>query len=169
MGMSDAIGPGTGLPSTDIGWRRYDPIESAHRYINRELSWLDFDARVLALAKDPERPLLERVRFLSIFVANLDGFFQVRVSGLLEQREAGIHQATPDGMTPAEDQSLRGMGDSLSGLLFETDRLRMAVALSQSAILRLKVAHSGLSAEALLGVFIPEGTSTAFEAGMAER
>ena len=89
MGMSDAIGPGTGLPSTDIGWRRYDPIESAHRYINRELSWLDFDARVLALAKDPERPLLERVRFLSIFVANLDEFFQVRVSGLLEQLVGG--------------------------------------------------------------------------------
>src|SRR6187551_383832 len=121
MGMSDAIGPGTGLPSTDIGWRRYDPIESAHRYINRELSWLDFDARVLALAKDPERPLLERVRFLSIFVANLDEFFQVRVSGLLEQREAGIHQATPDGMTPAEQ--LMGIRARVSGLMEEVHQL----------------------------------------------
>ena len=121
MGMSDAVGPGTGLPSTDIGWRRYDPLESAHRYINRELSWLDFDARVLALAKDPERPLLERVRFLSIFVANLDEFFQVRVSGLLEQREAGIHQATPDGMTPAEQ--LVGIRARVSGLMQEVHQL----------------------------------------------
>jgi polyphosphate kinase len=119
--MSDAVGPGTGLPSTDIGWRRYDPLESAHRYINRELSWLDFDARVLALAKDPERPLLERVRFLSIFVANLDEFFQVRVSGLLEQREAGIHQATPDGMTPAEQ--LVGIRARVSGLMQEVHQL----------------------------------------------
>jgi polyphosphate kinase len=119
--MSNAIGPGTGLPSTDIGWRRYDPSESAHRYINRELSWLDFDARVLALAKDPERPLLERVRFLSIFVANLDEFFQVRVSGLLEQREAGIHQATPDGMTPAEQ--LVGIRTRVSGLMEEVHQL----------------------------------------------
>ena len=121
MGMSNAIGPGTGLPSTDIGWRRYDPLESAHRYINRELSWLDFDARVLALAKDPERPLLERVRFLSIFVANLDEFFQVRVSGLLEQREAGINQATPDGMTPAEQ--LVGIRARVSALMQEVHHL----------------------------------------------
>ena len=121
MGMSNAIGPGTGLPSTDIGWRRYDPLESAHRYINRELSWLDFDARVLALAKDPERPLLERVRFLSIFVANLDEFFQVRVSGLLEQREAGINQATPDGMTPAEQ--LVGIRARVSALMQEVHQL----------------------------------------------
>ncbi len=121
MGMSNAIGPGTGLPTTDIGWRRYDPLESAHRYINRELSWLDFDARVLALAKDPERPLLERVRFLSIFVANLDEFFQVRVSGLLEQREAGINQATPDGMTPAEQ--LVGIRARVSALMQEVHHL----------------------------------------------
>jgi polyphosphate kinase len=119
--MSNAIGPGTGLPTTDIGWRRYDPLESAHRYINRELSWLDFDARVLALATDPERPLLERVRFLSIFVANLDEFFQVRVSGLLEQREAGINQATPDGMTPAEQ--LVGIRARVSALMQEVHHL----------------------------------------------
>jgi polyphosphate kinase len=121
MGISNAIGPGTGLPAAATGWRRYDPSESAHRYINRELSWLDFDARVLALAKDPERPLLERVRFLSIFVANLDEFFQVRVSGLLEQREAGIHQATPDGMTPAEQ--LVGIRSRVSGLMQEVHQL----------------------------------------------
>ena len=67
---------------------------AAHRFINRELSWLEFDARVLALAEDPERPLLERVKFLSIFASNLDEFFQIRVSGLVEQVEAGV-SATP--------------------------------------------------------------------------
>ncbi len=73
-----------------------------NRFINRELSWLEFDARVLALAEDPERPLLERVKFLSIFASNLDEFFQIRVSGLEEQVEAGVTAATPDGMTPVE-------------------------------------------------------------------
>src|SRR3954471_12220682 len=72
------------------------------RYINRETSWLDFDQRGLALAQDDERPLLDRIKFLAIFSTNLDEFFQVRVSGLLEQREAGIPQLTPDAMTPGE-------------------------------------------------------------------
>ena len=53
------------------------------------------------LATDADRPLLERVRFLAIFSSNLDEFFQVRVSGLLEQREAGLQQTTFDGMTPS--------------------------------------------------------------------
>ena len=75
---------------------------TANRFINRELSWLEFDARVLALAEDPERPLLERVKFLSIFASNLDEFFQIRVSGLEEQVEAGVSITTPDGMTPHE-------------------------------------------------------------------
>ena len=52
------------------------------RYLNRELSWLDFNARVLALAEDPLVPILERAKFLAIFSQNLDEFFQVRVAGL---------------------------------------------------------------------------------------
>jgi polyphosphate kinase len=93
------------------------------RYINRELSWLDFNARVLALAQDAARPLLERVKFLAIFSANLDEFFQVRVSGLLEQREAGILQLTPDGMSPTEQLSeirerVIEMHDEVRDLLF---------------------------------------------------
>ena len=78
------------------------PSEPTTRFINRELSWLEFNARVLAIAEDASLPLLERVKFLAIFGANLDEFFQIRVSGLKEQRSAGVGVATPDGMTPGE-------------------------------------------------------------------
>ena len=71
-------------------------------YINRELSWLDFNARVLNEASDERNPLLERAKFLAIFSSNLDEFFQVRVSGLMEQVEAGSAKRSPDGRTAAE-------------------------------------------------------------------
>jgi polyphosphate kinase len=77
-------------------------IDTPSRFINRELSWVDFDARVLALAEDEAQPLLERAKFLAITSQNLDEFFQIRVSGLQEQRAAGVGAATPDGMTPGE-------------------------------------------------------------------
>jgi polyphosphate kinase len=72
------------------------------RYLNRELSWLDFNARVLALAEDPDTPLLERVKFLAIFSQNLDEFFQVRVAGLKERVAAGVTRRSVDGMTASE-------------------------------------------------------------------
>jgi polyphosphate kinase len=72
------------------------------RFINRELSWLEFDARVLALAQDASLPLLERIKFLSIFASNMDEFFQIRVAGLQEQVEARVVKTSPDGLTPAE-------------------------------------------------------------------
>jgi polyphosphate kinase len=79
-----------------------DAFPRTERYLNRELSWLEFNARVLAIAEDRSHPVLERVKFLSIFGRNLDEFFQVRVAGLQEQREAGVVTATPEGMTPEE-------------------------------------------------------------------
>ncbi|MFN0093114.1 MAG: polyphosphate kinase 1 [Acidimicrobiales bacterium] len=78
------------------------PTASSARYLNRELSWLEFNARVLALAEDPAQPLLERAKFLAIFSQNLDEFFQVRVAGLLDQQAAGLSSRTPDGRLPAQ-------------------------------------------------------------------
>ena len=86
-----------------------------HRLLNRELSWLDFNARVLALAEDAERPLLERAKFLAIFATNLDEFVQVRVSGLQEQVAAGIRSKTPDGMDPL--QQLRAISARIDELV----------------------------------------------------
>ena len=87
----------------------------AERYRNRELSWLDFNRRVLAMAEDERVPLLERAKFLAIFGQNLDEFFQVRVAGLKDQVAAGIATTSPDGRTAA--QQLLDIRDALDGLL----------------------------------------------------
>ena len=72
------------------------------RLLNRELSWLDFNARVLELAEDPDVPLLERVKFASIFSSNLDEFFMVRVAGFMRQVGSGIVMRSADGLTSRE-------------------------------------------------------------------
>src|SRR6202043_1607240 len=71
-------------------------------YTNRETSWLEFNQRVLEEAQDPSNPLLERVKFLCIVSSNLDEFFEVRVAGLNQQRQSGISDAGPDGMSPTD-------------------------------------------------------------------
>ena len=83
------------------------PDEPAHeqlprprdRYLNRELSWLDFNARVLALAGEKDLPLLERAKFLAIFASNLDEFYMVRVAGLKRRDKTGLSVRSADGLS----------------------------------------------------------------------
>jgi len=86
--------PATTTPSVDLASPEY--------YLNRELSQLDFNARVLAQAEDPRVPLLERLRYLTICSTNLDEFFEIRVSGLKEQIAYGVTTTGADGRTPVE-------------------------------------------------------------------
>jgi polyphosphate kinase len=79
------------------------------RYLNRELSWLDFNSRVLALASDPSLALLERAKFLAIFSSNLDEFYMVRVAGLKRRDEMGLSVRSADGLSPREQ--LRRIGE----------------------------------------------------------
>lgn len=85
-----------------------NPVNSSimsSRFLNRELSWLEFDERVLRLATEPGIPLLERVKFCAIFSSNLDEFFQVRVAAMKDQEAAGVTAPLFDGLTPAQQQA----------------------------------------------------------------
>ncbi len=77
-------------------------LEDPSLYVNRELSWLDFNDRVLQLAEDESLPLLERLKFLAIFVTNLDEFFMIRVAGVHDQVDARVDARGPDGLGPRE-------------------------------------------------------------------
>lgn len=92
-----------------------------HHFVNRELSWLQFNLRVLNQAADSFLPLLERVRFLGIFDSNLDEFFMKRVGGLKRQVSAGVSTVSPDGLSPR--QQLTSIRHALEPLLREQDRI----------------------------------------------
>jgi polyphosphate kinase len=82
------------------------PLTDPSLYLNRELSWLDFNDRVLQLAEDERVPLLERVKFCAIYTTNLDEYYMVRVAGLRDQIDAGVEKATQDGRIPSETIAL---------------------------------------------------------------
>jgi polyphosphate kinase len=113
-----------------------DPeLRPEERYLNRELSWLDFDRRVLALTEDPAQPLLERIKFIAITTRNLDEFFQVRVAGLHAQREAPRPVLSPDGRTP--EQQLREIRTRVLELVAASQDVygkRLAPALAEAGI-----------------------------------
>ncbi|MEJ2666715.1 MAG: hypothetical protein P8Z81_06405, partial [Deinococcales bacterium] len=95
-----------GLPTAPDGERGSAQgagrLDAPELYFNRELSWLDFNERVLEEAEDRRTPLLERLRFVAIFGSNLDEFMMIRYAGLKEQVSAGVTRLTPDGMGPRE-------------------------------------------------------------------
>ena len=111
------------------------PEVTSDRYLNRELSWLDFNRRVLALAQNPQLPLLARVKFLSIWATNLDEFFQVRVAGLKEQVAQNVRATPPDGLTPAQQLAeIREEVTSQYAEVSKTFLIDLAPALSQAGI-----------------------------------
>lgn len=102
---ADQADAGPGEAEGGAGDGATGPAETnlpADRFGNRELSWLDFNARVLALAEDPAQPLLERVKFLAIFASNLDEFYMVRVAGLKRRSDMGLAVVSSDGLTISE-------------------------------------------------------------------
>src|SRR5512135_977509 len=90
-------------------------------YINRELSWLEFNARVLPETADERVPLYERLKFLAIFSANLDEFFMVRVAGLQAQLSSELEEVAPDGQTP--EQQLQAISKRARELVAESYRI----------------------------------------------
>jgi len=98
--MTDVAEQGTHTDETPQSGAR--ELSGPDLFINRELSWLDFNDRVLQLAEDEHLPLIERLKFLAIFVTNLDEFFQIRVAGVHDQIDARVDSRGPDGLTPAE-------------------------------------------------------------------
>lgn len=98
------------------------PVEGdPDRFLSRELSWLDFNARVLECAADPRVPLLERAKFCAIFSQNLDEFFQVRVAGLADQVAARVGRTSPDGKSPTEQ--LRAIAERVPELVDRAEHL----------------------------------------------
>jgi polyphosphate kinase len=115
IGSETREGTAVGLRDSNTGGPDQVPDLRDHSlYVNRELSWLDFNDRVLQLAEDESLPLIERLKFLAIFVSNLDEFFMIRVAGVHDQVDARIDARGPDGLSPTE--VLTGIHDRVRAL-----------------------------------------------------
>ena len=114
---------------------RFPDLHNPALYLNRELSHLEFQRRVLEEARDPRNPLLERVKFLSILGSNLDEFFMVRVAGLMQQIENQVHEPAIDGRSPAETlEAIRTEVGKLMEEAYDFLRERLLPALSAANI-----------------------------------
>ncbi|AMY10639.1 Polyphosphate kinase [Luteitalea pratensis] len=125
------------LPATRTDWSQCDPANLEHPglYINRELSWLEFNQRVLNQALDPGHPLLERVKFLAIVATNLDEFFMVRVATLLKKYRAGIEDVSPDGLnTEQQLAATRARSSEMMGALQRCWREQLRPALASEGV-----------------------------------
>src|SRR5919204_4049733 len=101
--VSPAIEPVDSVPEGDLEPKPdFAPDLPPDRFGNRELSWLAFNARVLALGEDRRQPLLERMKFLAIFASNLDEFYMVRIAGLKRRAQMGLQVTSADGLSPRE-------------------------------------------------------------------
>src|SRR6202035_1394298 len=104
-------------------------------YLNRELSWLDFNDRVLQLAEDERVALLERVKFCAIYTTNLDEYYMVRVAGLHDQIDAGVENPSQDGRTPSETiGGIRERVLELGGRLSDCFEAHLRPALSEQGV-----------------------------------
>jgi polyphosphate kinase len=116
-----------------------DRLEDHSLYFNRELSWLEFNRRVLEEARDADWPLLERLKFLSIFHSNLDEFFMIRVSGLHEQLEAAVTERSADGLSaPEQLRLIREIVERDGGLAMQTLREDLQTKLAEAGVRVLK-------------------------------
>src|SRR5580704_12312138 len=126
-------------------------------YLNRELSHLEFQRRVLEEARDRRNPLLERVKFLSIFASNIDEFFMVRVAGVLQQIENGVQETGMDGRGPSETlDAIRASVSRLVNSAYDYFREDLIPALQENHVRLLQLSELSLEQRAQLDTFFAE-------------
>src|ERR1700682_1366475 len=110
-------------------------FSAPENFINRELSWLEFNRRVLEEAQDATQPLIERVKFLTIFSSNLDEFFEIRVAGIKQQIESETSDLGPDALSPTETfNSIRRIAHELVGTQYALWNNELAPMLAKNGI-----------------------------------